>query len=129
MGSGTWYFAVTTESFITYQLIIELDRSAWITVGALGRFRFPAGSYIYTGSAMRAMEARIRRHLSARKKCHWHIDYMLEHPAVRIDQVKRVRTAECRKNQLTKGEIVAPGFGASDCRHGCGSHLKYLGPL
>lgn len=120
---------MTTEPFVTYQLIIELDRSAWITVGALGRFRFPAGSYIYTGSARRAMEARIRRHLSARKKCRWHIDYLLAHPAARIDQVKRFRAAECRKNQQTNGQIVVPGFGASDCRQGCGSHLKYLRPL
>lgn len=24
--------------------------------------------------------------------------------------------------------VVAAGFGASDCRRGCGAHLKYLGP-
>ena len=24
------------------------------------------------------------------------------------------------------GEVVVPGFGSSDCRHGCGSHLKRI---
>ena len=129
MESGTWFFVVITEPDITYQLMMVLGRSTWLRIGALGRFRFPAGRYIYTGSARRAMEARIRRHLSVRKTRHWHIDYLLAHPAVQIDQVKRSRMAECRKNQLTTGEIVVPGFGASDCRRGCGSHLKYLGPL
>jgi len=129
MASGTWYFSVRVDAYITYQLNIELARPAQVTVGALGNIRFPAGRYIYTGSARRAMEARIQRHLAASKKCHWHIDYLLALPAAQITRVRRYKMPECRKNQLTAGEIVAPGFGASDCRHGCGSHLKYLGPL
>jgi len=34
-----------------YELRIRLRRPATITVGALGRVRFPAGWYVYTGSA------------------------------------------------------------------------------
>jgi Uri superfamily endonuclease len=44
--------------------LIRIARSKTITIGRLGRFRFPAGLYTYTGSAKRNLEARIRRHLS-----------------------------------------------------------------
>lgn len=33
---------------------------------------------------------------------------------------------ECRWNRSTKGKIIAKGFGASDCRQNCGSHLKKI---
>ena len=112
---------------ITYQLHILVTRPVTIQVGRLGRFNFPAGQYIYTGSAKRNLEARIQRHLSKHKKLRWHIDYLLTHRDVQMVQVQRSAKAECAWNQKTNGEIIAPGFGASDCRHGCGSHLKYLG--
>jgi Uri superfamily endonuclease len=120
---------VNTDVFITYQLMIELDRATWITVGALGRFQLPAGHYVYTGSARRGLEARIGRHLGRQKTRHWHIDYLLADRHARVAGVKRSRIAECQRNQQIQGEILVPGFGASDCRRGCGSHLKYLGPL
>ena len=109
-----------------YQLHIQLTRPVTITVGRLGRFPFPAGQYIYTGSAKRNLEARIQRHLSKHKKLRWHIDYLLTHRDVRVSQVQRSAEAECGWNQKTEGEILVPGFGASYCRRGCGSHLKYL---
>jgi Uri superfamily endonuclease len=108
----------------TYQLIIQLDEAAAITVGRLGSFVFPAGRYVYTGSARRNMEARIRRHLSRDKRLRWHIDYLLAHPHASVVGVIRSDTGECALNQRTAGRVVAPGFGASDCRAGCGSHLK-----
>jgi Uri superfamily endonuclease len=108
----------------TYQLLIEVTRPVRVVVGRLGEFEFPAGLYCYTGSALRNIEARIRRHLSSAKKLHWHIDYLLAVPGVRIREVKRFAEDECRINRRAVGEIPAPGFGASDCRAGCGSHLK-----
>jgi len=111
----------------TYQLHIQLTRSVAITVGRLGRFHFPAGQYIYTGSAKRNLEARIQRHLSKHKKLRWHIDYLLTHRDVQVVQVQRSRKEECDWNQKTSGKIIVAGFGASDCRAGCGSHLKYVG--
>jgi Uri superfamily endonuclease len=120
---------VSSDGYITYQLFIELARTAQVTVGALGTIRFPAGRYVYTGSARRGLEHRIRRHLGNAKKIHWHIDYLLALPGAEVTQVKRYKTAECQKNQQIQGQILAPGFGAGDCRRGCGSHLKYLGPL
>jgi Uri superfamily endonuclease len=129
MASGTWYFVVSTDASISYQLMIELSRAATVTVGKLGRFHFPAGHYVYTGSARRGLEARIRRHLGQWKKCYWHIDYLLARPQARVTGIKRSQVAECAKNRQIRGEILVPGFGATDCTKGCGSHLKYLGPL
>jgi Uri superfamily endonuclease len=48
---------------ISYQLLIEVPRPVRCTVGRLGKIGFPAGRYVYTGSAKRALEVRIARHL------------------------------------------------------------------
>ena len=98
-----------------------------VCVGRLGEFDFPVGQYVYTGSALRNIEARIRRHLSPVKKMHWHIDYLLVAPGVSVCEVKRFSECECVVNRQTSGDITVPGFGASDCRAGCGSHLKQVG--
>jgi Uri superfamily endonuclease len=113
----------------TYQLIIEVRRPLWLQVGRLGTFRFPAGRYVYTGSARRSLEARIARHLSSRKRLRWHIDYLLAQRAVKVVRVRRSRLDECQLNRSVRGATPAAGFGASDCEAGCGSHLKYRGPL
>jgi Uri superfamily endonuclease len=65
-----------------YQLLIRLDTDETIPVGKLGTFAFPAGFYVYTGSAMGGLDARIARHLSRIKRFHWHIDYLLERTSV-----------------------------------------------
>ncbi len=64
--------------FITYQLTIHLKNKVTLTIGKLGTFEFPAGHYIYTGSAKKNIEARINRHLSQQKSLKWHIDYLLD---------------------------------------------------
>ena len=110
----------------TYQLLITVSAPVRVTVGRLGTFDFPAGDYCYTGSAVRHIEARIRRHQSPLKKMHWHIDYLLAAPGVRVCEVRRYDAAECTVNQQVVGEMTVAGFGASDCRSGCGSHLKRL---
>jgi len=112
----------------TYQLLIEVAAPLRVRIGRLGIFDFPAGFYIYTGSALRNFAARVGRHLSTAKKMHWHIDYLLAAPGVRVCEVRPYADPECRVNQHGGGEIIVPGFGASDCRAGCGSHLKWLGP-
>ena len=110
----------------TYQLVIRVSRPLRIAVGRFGEFAFPAGDYVYTGSARRNFEARIARHLRKEKALRWHIDYLLTAKGVAVVEVRRSKRDECELNRTTPGEIVVPGFGASDCRHGCGSHLKRL---
>jgi Uri superfamily endonuclease len=87
-----------------------------VQVGRLGMFRFPAGTYVYTGRAARGLRARVRRHL---RGCHgrtgreasgcthgrsrragtrgtgqdrvpakfWHIDYLLARREVHVERV------------------------------------------
>lgn len=113
---------------ITYRLYIRLAHAlSGLVVGRLGVFDLPAGDYCYTGSARRNLEARLRRHLSRDKTLRWHIDYLLLAPGVSVWRVERSGIGECLLNQQTVGTLPIPGFGASDCRAGCGSHLKYLG--
>jgi len=113
----------------TYRLYIYLCHSKTIQIGALGRYNFPAGNYIYTGSARRNIEARIRRHCSENKKLRWHIDYLLHSTDASVVNVELSTEDECCLNQSTRGKVLIPGFGASDCNSGCGSHLKYIANL
>jgi Uri superfamily endonuclease len=113
----------------SYQLLIELRAPVRCTVGRLGTFDFPAGRYVYTGSARRAFEARIGRHLAGAVKRHWHIDYLLAVPGAWVVEVVRSRRAECALNGATEVIAIVPGFGSSDCRAGCDAHLKFQGAV
>ncbi len=110
----------------TYQLSIEVAAPICVCIGRLGTFIFQAGIYVYTGSARKNMDARLKRHFSKEKKMHWHIDYLLAAPGVSVLKVVRLQESECEANQRTIGEVPVIGFGASDCISGCGSHLKRL---
>jgi Uri superfamily endonuclease len=110
----------------SYQLSIVLEKQTVITVGKLGTFTFPAGRYVYSGSARRNIEARVARHMAKSKKMRWHIDYLLSHPESKLIRAELFAEGECELNQRTEGVIVAPGFGATDCRNRCKSHLKYF---
>jgi Uri superfamily endonuclease len=113
-----------------YSLILHIKRKLDVQVGALGAFHLAPGEYIYTGRAKRNGIQRIRRHLSKSKKLRWHSDYLTVHPDVEIHEVLLYdlnAEHECRINQhirkLKGASLPIPGFGASDCRSGCGSHL------
>ncbi len=112
-----------------YQLVIRLRREQPIEVGRLGRSAFPSGYYVYTGSARRGLESRIARHLRKEKRVRWHVDYLLVW--ARVVGVVRYREgslSECEHSRkverLPGGNIVAPGFGSSDCR--CHTHLFHF---
>lgn len=117
----------TPPEFVTYQLAISLVAPARLTIGRLGVYDFPAGRYIYTGSAKLNLEARIARHLRRDKRFRWHIDYLLASPQAVVVEVTRFAALECEVNQRSPGAILIPGFGATDCRTGCGSHLRFQG--
>jgi Uri superfamily endonuclease len=117
-----------------YSLIIALGRHKTVRIGRLGVGLFPKGTYVYTGSAMAGLAARLQRHLNRKKKLHWHIDYLLTQPEARIAGVLLYAPApdqECRQNQKIAGlpgaTMVLRKFGASDCKAGCGSHLFFFG--
>ncbi|MFC1748631.1 DUF123 domain-containing protein [Pseudomonadota bacterium] len=111
----------------TYQLLIHLKKDSRITIGALGEHLFPAGYYVYTGSAKKNIAARIARHQRKEKPLRWHIDYLTTHAKATVVDTQTFCQEECKLNQSLEGDIVVARFGASDCRYGCGSHLKYVG--
>jgi len=114
----------------TYTLLVELARDATVEVGALGAHVLDRGWYAYTGSAFGPGGfARVDRHreLAAgeRETRHWHVDYLLGHPAAAVREVVRSpgSDVECAvARRLPDGPVE--GFGASDCD--CPSHLAAL---
>lgn len=120
-----------------YSLLIRLNNAVKIEVGGLGECLFPAGFYIYVGSARKGLKARIARHQRKKgKKLHWHIDYLLAQPEAQIQEVYTYplsRGDECsmiKKLQKAKeSKVIVPNFGSSDCKKHCGSHLIYFPQL
>ena len=112
-----------------YLLRATLESPALISVGALGKIRFPAGEYLYAGSAKKGVAARTARHLRRRKTHRWHIDYLTARAnrleAVPIRTARELECAFAGDLRLLCGEGI-PGFGASDCD--CRSHLFRLPP-
>jgi len=109
-----------------YQLRIRLRKPVTADVGALGRSRFSAGWYVYTGSARSGLRQRIDRHLRREKRKHWHIDYLLSvADGAEAFVLPSLGVSECDLHQrLCGGEVPIVGFGSSDCR--CRSHLAYF---
>jgi len=105
-------------------------KQGWIKLGK--------GYYAYTGSALGSgavsLRRRVARHFRERKKKHWHIDYLLANKTARITAVVAASSNENKECEIAnsirniEGAIVPIlGFGASDCKRNCRSHLVYLG--
>jgi len=111
-----------------YQLVVRLRESRCIGVGSHGRFSFPVGYYVYTGSARRGLESRIARHMRRRKKMRWHIDYLLRHGRILVVRKYDSDQSECelsrRVEDLPGSKVIVRGFGSSDCE--CSTHLFYF---
>ena len=60
----------------SYLLWLYLPQSQDLSIGKLGTFKFPAGEYIYLGSAHGpgGLRARLGRNLRGSGAVHWHID-------------------------------------------------------
>jgi Uri superfamily endonuclease len=129
------FFEFSTRG--VYTLLLFVSKEVNFNIGKLGRKSFPKGTYTYTGSALGKgasnLKHRIARHLRKKKKKFWHIDYLLSNPKVSIEMVIVVesnKNLECTMNQQLKkmagARVQVKGFGASDCRKNCGSHLLYF---
>jgi Uri superfamily endonuclease len=110
----------------SYALVLRVPSRRKIPVGKLGLVEFPRGHYIYFGSALGGLKARVDRHLRQEKKLHWHADYLsAEVPWEYAWQLADGQNWECvwaATAAETGGvESPVPGFGCSDCR--CKSHL------
>ena len=111
--------------------MIEIKGDIKIKIGSLGRIMFEKGNYAYIGSAQNNVEKRVKRHLSAKKKMHWHIDYLLASPYARISHALykiAKKQEECRTAMLLSAtEKPVNKFGCSDCS--CKSHLFKINNL
>jgi Uri superfamily endonuclease len=124
-----------------YALQLYLEQPLTLEVGKLGGALFPAGMHIYLGSAWGpgGLRARLKHHISKNPiHPHWHIDYLRR--VCKLDGIYffpqdekkdkhtfQTTPFECLWAQsltpLSPARIVLTGFGASDCRSGCLSHL------
>jgi Uri superfamily endonuclease len=116
----------------SYALLMGNPATASLTVGRLGRVNFPAGYYVYFGSAKGSggIRGRVGRHLRSEKKPHWHIDGVLQvMQVIAVGYAEGEEPFECiwsRRASEEKGwGIPAAGLGASDCRAGCPAHLFF----
>jgi len=119
-----------------YSIGIRLEEPMEVNIRG-NLHRLESGTYVYTGSALGAssnLHTRIGRHLSGRKKRHWHIDQITSFKHASISFVVFSETEqkmECAVNKSiaasAQAEAPVPGFGSSDCRSGCRSHLLFLG--
>jgi len=108
-----------------YVLIVEINKTISVNIGALGLLTFPSGLYAYVGSAQNNLELRVKRHQSREKRLFWHIDYLLNNEAAKVKDVyfaKGIKAKECKiASLLEKNAEPIAGFGCSDCH--CESHL------
>lgn len=112
----------------SYLLVLRLEAPALVRAGALGAIVFPAGAYVYCGSALGpgGVRARARRHVRGAGARHWHIDYLLRCARVQAVWARPgPRRLECEWAASLAAHrdfsCPAPGFGSSDC--GCRAHL------
>ena len=119
----------------SYFILMHLLQRAEIQVGRKGRFTFPPGYYIYTGSAMGGIWQRLRRicRCGFRQKLRWHIDYFIRYPLVQILEIyaiPEIYKNECRYNMkianFDNASVPVPHFGDSDCKAGCPGHLIHF---
>ncbi len=114
----------------SYLLWYFLPKGRVISVGSLGARSFRRGWYGYCGSAFGpgGLRARLRHHLAAPRRPHWHIDYFKTQ--ARLRQLwfcaghNFEHTWSTELVSLAEGTWPCPGFGSSDCR--CVSHLVCL---
>jgi len=109
----------------SYILLMGLPEEQTITVGSQKTIHFPRGYYAYVGSALGGLKSRLKHHLKANKKPHWHIDYLLQKTSIADILICETEDrAECTIAQALGHHFDSiAGFGSSDCK--CHSHLFF----
>ena len=118
-----------------YLLIMEIKQTVTIQIKSLGSVSFAPGEWVYVGSGMgngsTSIENRLLRHFRDDKKIYWHIDYLLSAgamvtKALGIESQKHVECLLARTLSDHDNFLPGPrGFGSSDCRKGCGTHIYH----
>jgi Uri superfamily endonuclease len=119
-----------------YALQLHLADTQRFQVGRLGEYKFPAGDYIYLGSAIGpgGLQARLGRHLRGDGHPHWHIDWLRAITVVKgFYYLETKLPLECLWSQVLiscpEARVPVPRFGASDCKSSekpCAAHLVWF---
>ena len=123
------YLEKEVEDRGSYILILRILQDKKIEVGNLNnseKLLFKKGYYLYVGSAMKNLTARINRHLRKIKNFHWHIDYLRDvTDKVTAVPIRSSSRLECKIAESISEiyESTYDGFGSSDCK--CPTHLFY----
>lgn len=110
-----------------YLICGRLLRNRKLEIGSLGKIYFKKGYYLYVGSAMNSLGARLRRHMNKNKIMRWHIDYLIpELGALKPIAIRSSESLECLLSEELGiiSDHYIPGFGSSDCE--CRSHLYWF---
>ncbi len=110
----------------SYLLILRIDRTMTLEIGQLGKLTFSKGYYLYVGSAMSNLSARIKRHRKKNKRLHWHIDYLTSQTGELVPlPIRSSRREECEIAKALSAimQTGPTGFGSSDCP--CQTHLFF----
>jgi sugar fermentation stimulation protein A len=116
--------AKESEDRGAYLVVLKLDSYQTVEVGKLGLRAFRKGYYVYVGSAIKNLNARINRCRRLEKNRFWHIDYFRE--ITEFQAALPIRSATSYECQIAErlsalADWQIPRFGSSDCR--CSSHL------
>ena len=112
-----------------YLLVLYNEQAFKKKIGALGEREFKRGYYVYTGTALRGLESRIKRHQRKTKKIHWHLDYVFPY-LMKKEKTYNILTINNNMEERLAGELqkistaYVPGFGSSDT--GAPSHFFFF---
>ncbi|MHA1419516.1 MAG: GIY-YIG nuclease family protein [Candidatus Heimdallarchaeaceae archaeon] len=116
----------------TYLLFIKVIEPVEITIKGKSFF-LSEGHYFYIGSAFGAggLSSRLHRHLRRNKKKHWHIDQLTmsmkcEILGIGVFVGQNIECSISKKIAKLLSSQAIIGFGNSDCKNRCKSHLYYL---
>lgn|GEM_PF-382079 len=107
-----------------YVLVLEVPQDVKLCTKSGKTFSICRGLYLYVGSAMRGLRARILRYLEKSTRKHWHIDYLLDYALLRmivysvVTQNYSVRPECALSREIARSCNVTPvpGFGCTDIR-------------
>ncbi|MBU0497067.1 MAG: GIY-YIG nuclease family protein [Candidatus Thermoplasmatota archaeon] len=107
----------------TYVLHLRLAEDKKLCFGTRFSALFKKGDYVYVGSALNNLEARLRRHMSNVKTFFWHIDFLVQHAQIKKIYIYESKIwMECLVAQdLASNLEVISKFGSSGCK--CAGHL------
>jgi len=111
---------VNTGSYLLFinvpkNIEVNSKRSRWI---------IEPGLYVYIGSAMATLTGRVKRHLTEKKKKHWHIDFLTSKSRIILAILLPSKSKKEEEISRFVNRFGTPisGFGSTDCK-GLNSNL------